>query len=152
MLVKHTATLTPKIMLHHILDSKIYHFLYEQYIYFLHSLNMIYILIFRWIEIVGHRKFRLPTPTLPPGVASCEGVPHAFWNSKCVTLTKEAGDDVANGISQTKRWYKPCDWHRRKASWRWSSRNWNSWITMQSRSLVRVDVINAILAYFPSLP
>ena len=37
-------------------------------------------------------------PTLPPGVAACEGLPRASWGTKCVTLTNEDGVEVAKGI------------------------------------------------------
>ena len=42
--------------------------------------------------------FEVPVPTLPPDVAVCDGIPRGSWNTKCVTLRNEAGDDVAREI------------------------------------------------------
>jgi len=45
-------------------------------------------------------EFAIPAPTLPAGVAHCDGIPRAKWNTKCVTLRNNAGVDVANGVCQ----------------------------------------------------
>ena len=37
-------------------------------------------------------------PSLPEGVAKCEGFSHPSWITKCVTLINDEGMDVGNGI------------------------------------------------------
>ena len=44
--------------------------------------------------------FAVPVPTLPPGVVEFDGLPRCSWNTRAVTLTNEAGDDVAKGVIQ----------------------------------------------------
>ena len=44
--------------------------------------------------------FAVPVPTLPLGVVEFDGLPRCSWNTRAVTLTNEAGDDVAKGVIQ----------------------------------------------------
>jgi len=44
--------------------------------------------------------FATPEPTVPAGVALCDGIPRTKWNTKCVSLRNDAGVDVANGLCQ----------------------------------------------------
>ena len=50
------------------------------------------------MEMHDHAEFEIRVPSLPAGVPICEGVPRSSWNTKCVTITNEAGIDVAKGI------------------------------------------------------
>jgi len=45
-------------------------------------------------------EFAIPAPTLPVGVALCNGIPRAKWNTKYITLRNDAGVDVANRVCQ----------------------------------------------------
>ena len=52
------------------------------------------------MDLHGPEEFSNPVPTLPPGVALCEGIPRAKWVTKNVTITDEMGMDVAKGVCQ----------------------------------------------------
>jgi hypothetical protein len=52
------------------------------------------------MDLHGPDEFYNPPPTLPPGVAVCDGIPRAKWNTRCVTLRNEGGQDVAHGVCQ----------------------------------------------------
>jgi len=52
------------------------------------------------MDIHEPTKFAIPSSTLPAGVALCDGIPRAKWNTKCVTLRNDAGEDVTNGVCQ----------------------------------------------------
>ena len=45
-------------------------------------------------------EFAIPVPTLPPGVAVCDGIPRAKWIQRNVIVTDKDGNDVARGICQ----------------------------------------------------
>ena len=47
------------------------------------------------MERDGANEFGLVIPILPPGVLHCQGMARASWNTKTVTLTNEAGLNVA---------------------------------------------------------
>ena len=42
--------------------------------------------------------FSTSVPTLPEGVAECDGIPRAKWNTMPVIIRNDAGNDVANAI------------------------------------------------------
>ena len=50
------------------------------------------------MENHGSSEFGFEVPILLLGVAHCEGLACATWNTKAVTLTNEFGEDVARGI------------------------------------------------------
>ena len=50
------------------------------------------------METLYSDEFALTMPTLPPGVAPCKGMARSSWLTKAVTLTNEAGMDVAKAI------------------------------------------------------
>ena len=43
-------------------------------------------------------EFVNPMPTLPLGIAVCDGIPRSKWHPRNVLLWNEAGEDVANGV------------------------------------------------------
>ncbi len=53
------------------------------------------------MDIHKLEDFANPVPTLHPDVCTCDGIPHAKWNFKLVTLRNEARDDVANVVLQS---------------------------------------------------
>jgi len=53
------------------------------------------------MDMHGLDDFVVSIPTLPPGVAHCDGIARSSWISKAVTLRNEAGEDVANGICRS---------------------------------------------------
>jgi hypothetical protein len=50
------------------------------------------------MDFIPGCDFSDPRPVLLEGVAECEGFSRPTWITKCVTLTKESGMDVAWGI------------------------------------------------------
>jgi hypothetical protein len=50
------------------------------------------------METLAHPQFEIRVPSLPPGVAPCEGVPRSSWTTRGVTITNADGIDVAKGI------------------------------------------------------
>ncbi len=46
----------------------------------------------------GASEYGCGPPTLPTGVAVCEGLPRSSWITKCVTLINESGLEVAKAI------------------------------------------------------
>jgi len=52
------------------------------------------------IDLYGPEEFANLVPTLPPNVDVCDGIPHAKWIKKCVTLRNKAGMDIANKVCQ----------------------------------------------------
>lgn len=50
------------------------------------------------MDVHGPEEFEVHVPILPAGIAVCEGLPRSSWNTLNVTLTNDAGVDVANGV------------------------------------------------------
>ena len=50
------------------------------------------------MDVHGPEEFVVRVPTLPPGVAVCDGIPRQSWETKNVTLVNDAGVDVARGV------------------------------------------------------
>jgi len=50
------------------------------------------------MDIHGPNEFANLVPILPRSVAIYDRIPRAKWNTKCVTLREENGNEVANGI------------------------------------------------------
>jgi hypothetical protein len=50
------------------------------------------------MDIHGPDDFALPMPTLPAGVAACEGFPRSAWYRMSAIITNDSGEDVARGV------------------------------------------------------